>query len=167
MSTMLSGRSISLFIATVFLGVSSASAQGTFTPVPPGTPVIGQPGQPTPRSQQQPNAETAPGTAILRGHVFAGDTGQPLRKAQVRILAASAATGAVAGPPENRLATTDGQGAYEFKELHAGRYTLTAAKGSYVSMQYGQTRSTEPGKPIEILDAQLVERVDFRLPNGG
>ena len=34
----------------------------------------------------QPGAELPPGTARLRGHVFAADTGQPLRKAQVRLV---------------------------------------------------------------------------------
>jgi hypothetical protein len=98
------------------------------------------------------------GTARIRGHVFAADGGQPLRRAQVRAFSPELR--------EQRLATTDPQGAYEFKDLPAGRYTLNASKGSYVGLQYGQTRPLEPGKPLEILDAQTVERVDFSLPHG-
>jgi len=120
----------------------------------------------------QPNAaaDQPPGTATLRGRVFAADTGQPLRKAQVRII--QQMDGPPGGPVtfvarENRLATTDTQGVYEFKELRAGRYNIMANKGSYVSLQYGQTRPTEPGKPIQILDHQTIERVDFSLPRGG
>ncbi len=67
---------------------------------------------------------------------------------------------------ENRLTTTDGAGQYEFKELPAGRYNVTASKGSYVALQYGQQRPFEPGKPLEILDGQTVEKVDFALPRG-
>ena len=37
-------------------------------------------------------------------------------------------------------------GAYEFKDLAAGRYSLNASKGSYVGLSYGQTRPLEPGK---------------------
>ena len=59
------------------------------------------------------SASAPPGTSTLRGHVFAADTGLPLRKAQVRIISPE--------QRENRLATTDVQGAYEFKELRAGR----------------------------------------------
>jgi hypothetical protein len=117
--------------------------------------------QAPPRDNQQVKS----GTATLRGRVVAADSGQPLRKAQIRIIS-------TVGPgtgqfPENRLATTDGSGRYEFKELPSGRYTLTATKGSYVSLQYGQLRPFEPGKPLEILDGQTIERIDFALPRGG
>jgi hypothetical protein len=98
------------------------------------------------------------GTARIRGRVFAADNGAPLRKAQVRLFSPELR--------ENRLATTDVQGTYEFKDLPAGRYTLTANKGSFVSLQYGQTRPLEPGKPLQILDAQTMEKVDFSLPRG-
>jgi len=67
---------------------------------------------------------------------------------------------------ENRLATTDVSGVYSFQELPAGRYTLTAQKGSYVSLQYGQQRPFEQGRPIDLLDGQTIERVDFSLPPG-
>src|SRR5262245_12490738 len=69
------------------------------------------------------------GTARIRGRVFASDNGAPIRKAQVRLLSPETR--------ENRLATTDAQGFYEFKDLPAGRYSLTANKGSFVSLQYG------------------------------
>ena len=116
-----------------------------------------QPPQTPPRDTSQ-TAKT--GTATLRGHVVAADTGQPLRKAQVRDHRAQtcARTG---------MTTTDGDGKYEFKELPAGRYNVSASKGSYVSLQYGQQRPFEPGKPLEILDRQRVEKIDFALPHGG
>ena len=107
------------------------------------------------------NAQAAPpaGTATVRGHVTAADTGLPLRKAQVRIVANEIR--------ENRLATTDENGAYEFTDVRPARYTISASKGSYVTLAYGQSRSTDPPKPIEILDRQTVERLDVMLPRGG
>lgn len=107
---------------------------------------------------QAPPPAAPPGTATLRGHIFAADTGRPLRKAQVRIFAPDIR--------ENRMATTDEQGAYEFKEVRAGRYTISASKGSYVNVSYGQQRPTDAPKPLEILDRQTVERVDLALPRG-
>ena len=118
-------------------------------PPPPGMPVM-------PVSRDKP---AKPGTAVLRGRVMGADSGQPLRRAQVRIGAAEIR--------ENRMTTTDAEGRYEFKEVQAGRYIITAFKGSYVSLQYGQQRPFEAGKPLEILDGQTVEKVDFLLPRGG
>jgi len=119
-----------------------------------------------PQAQQPPQLfpDQKPPTAALRGRVFAADSGQPLRKAQVRLLSADMAAG---GARENRLATTDVDGKYEFTALPAGRFTLTATKGGYVSLGYGQTRPFEPGRPIDVLDAQVLDRVDFTLPRGG
>jgi hypothetical protein len=95
----------------------------------------------------------------MRGHVFAADSGQPLRKAQVRIFAGEIR--------ENRMATTDENGAYEFRDVRAGRYTISASKGSFVNISYGQQRPTDAAKPLEILENQVVERVDLSLPRGG
>src|SRR6185295_2012761 len=132
-------------------------------PPPPPTMTIeipaGAQGVPMIQGPARDNAQPAKaGTATLRGHVVAADTGQPLRKAQVRVVAAELR--------ENRMTTTDADGRYEFKELPAGRYTVMASKGSYVNLQYGQQRPFEPGKPLEIRDGQTVEKVDFSLPRG-
>jgi protocatechuate 3,4-dioxygenase beta subunit len=116
---------------------------------------LGQIAQPQGNTNNPPPAVA---TSILRGHVFAADTGLPLRKAQVRIFANEIR--------ENRLATTDVDGAYEFKDVKAGRYSINASKGSYVGLSYGQTRPIDAAKPLQILDNQTVERVDISLPRG-
>ena len=128
-------------------------AQTVIQVAPPPPPPPGMPAMPT---RDRP---VNPGTAVLRGRVIGADTGQPLRKAQVRIVAGEIR--------ENRMTTTDADGRYEFKEVPAGRYNITAQKGSYVSLQYGQQRPFEAGKPLEILDGQTIEKVDFMLPRGG
>jgi uncharacterized protein (DUF2141 family) len=53
---------------------------------------------------------------------------------------------------ENRTTTTDESGVYEFKELRAGRYTVSASKGSYVGVSYGQQRPTDAPKLLEIAE---------------
>ena len=111
--------------------------------------------------QMPPRDPTLPaktGSATIRGHVVAADSGQPLRKAQVRIVSGELR--------ENRMVTTDADGKFEFKEVVPGRYNVSASKGSYVSLQYGQQRPFEPGKPLEILATQTIEKVDFALPRG-
>jgi len=67
---------------------------------------------------------------------------------------------------ESRVATTDQQGRFEIKELPAGRYTMTASKGGFVSLQYGQRRPSESGTPIELGEGQTLEKIAIALPRG-
>src|SRR5215472_13696135 len=104
-----------------------------------------------------PGREPKTGTAVLRGRIVAGDTGSPVRRAQVRI----------SGPDiGSKTALTDNQGRYEFKDLPAGRFNVSASKSGYVTMQFGQSRPFEPGRPIDLVDAQVLEKADVSLPRG-
>ncbi len=136
-------RAIVFCLAAALLFPSSAALQTAETAQVP------------PLGLAKPNS----GMSTIRGHVFAADTGQPLRKAIVRI-----ASGELR---ENRIATTDVDGQYEFKDLPAGRYQLNASKGSFVGLAYGQTRPMQPGMPLEVRANQTIEKVDFALPRGG
>jgi len=105
-----------------------------------------------------PGGDQAAGTAVIRGRVVSADSGTPIRRAQVR-----AQSGELRA---NRLVSTDAQGRFEFKDLPAGRWNLTASKAGFMTLRYGQKRSFEAGSPIEIADAQVMERADFALPRG-
>ena len=74
--------------------------------------------------------------------IVTADNGSPIRRAQVRVTSPDAR--------ESRVATTDAQGRFEIHELPAGRYTMTASKGGFVSLQFGQRRPSESGTPIEL-----------------
>lgn len=117
-------------------------------------PAMGQPAQGPPRDR---SGAPQTGTAIIRGRVFAGDTGKPLRRARV-----TASSAELTGAPRN--ASTDLDGAYELTDLPAGRYTLRVQRGGYLPLQYGQRRPLEQGKPLELLDKQVLDKVDFSLP---
>ena len=104
------------------------------------------------------NAAPPQGTAKITGRVVAADTGSPVRRAQIRLTAPDVRT--------NRTATTDNQGHYEITGLPAARYRLQISKAGYVTLEYGQARPFEAGKPLDIADAQTLERVDFSLPRG-
>lgn len=97
------------------------------------------------------------GTGRIRGRVVAADTGAPVRRAQVRI------SGTDVGA---RSALTDAEGRYEFRELPAGRFILTAQKSGYMTVQYGQTRPFESGKSIELADAQAMDKAEISMPRG-
>jgi len=104
-----------------------------------------------------PGRQAKTGTGRLRGRVLAADTGAIVRRAQVRVSSPDIGT---------KTAFTDAQGRYEFKDLPAGRFTLSVTKSGFVTMQYGQSRPFEPGRPIELADAQVMEKADVALPRG-
>src|SRR6187549_1235589 len=102
-------------------------------------------------------SEAKTGTSRVRGRVVANDTGNPLRRAQVRISGPDIGT---------KTALTDAQGRYEFKDLPAGRFNVSVSKSGFVTMSYGQNRPFEPGRPIELADAQKMDKADISLPRG-
>ena len=65
-----------------------------------------------------------------------------------------------------RATTTDAEGRFEFLELPAGRFSVTATKAGYVTLQYGQRRPFEAGTPVNLIEGATVERIDFDLPRG-
>ena len=105
----------------------------------------------------RPGQKAKTGTGRLRGRVVAADTASIVRRAQVRVSSPDIGT---------RTAFTDAQGRYEFKDLPAGRFNLSVSKAGFVTMQYGQSRPFEPGRPIELDEAQVMEKADVALPRG-
>ena len=140
-----------LFVATAAAGQEMQIRQQT-TQAPPG------PGQRQGPGQMRDTGKPKEGTGVIRGRVFAADANGPLRRARVRL-----------SSPElqiSRMATTDMEGRFEFKKLPAARYNLNASKGSYVSLDFGQRRPFERGRPVDLGNGQVLEQVDFTLPRG-
>jgi len=115
------------------------------------------PPQPGDMPMMVPGRQAKTGTGRIRGRILSSETGGPVRRAQVRI----------SGPDiGSKAAMTDAEGRYEFRDLPAGRFNLSVTKSGFVSMQYGQKRPFEPGRPIELAEAQLLEKADVSLPRG-
>ena len=121
----------------------------------PGGPLPAAPFQGAPPRDQRAPAQA--GTAVVRGRVFAADSGRPLRRARITIAAPELGA-------DNRTTSTSADGRYEIKELPAGRYTVTVNRSGYLRLSYGQRRPFEQGKPLQVADRQVVESVDFLLP---
>jgi hypothetical protein len=150
--------------ALVGLSLCAGMAAGQ-TPAGPGPGDVRQPGvrQPgdevrLPARAGRVDPQAATGTAVLRGQVVAADTGAPIRRAQVRVSAQNVR--------EARVTITDEQGRFEIPDLAAGRYTLTASKGGFVTLQYGQRRPGESGTPLELAEGQALDKVMVGLPRG-
>ena len=130
----------------------------------PGSPApaVGtqRPGLPGGRMQRPPRdpRETPTGTSVIRGRVVAADGGAAIRRVQVRAMSAELR--------ESRMASTDAQGRYELRDLPAGRWQLSASKAGFITLQFGQKRPFESGRPIEVGDGETMSRADFSLPRG-
>ncbi len=108
-----------------------------------------------------PPRDVAPvvGTSRIVGRVVASDSGRPLRRAIVRLNAVN--------NRDARSATTDQNGHYEFIDLPAGTYNLTASRSGYVPLGYKQTRPNTQPQPLTVADKQTLDKIDFALPPGG
>jgi hypothetical protein len=95
----------------------------------------------------------------VRGTVVAADTGSPLRRAQVRLNATD--------QRDTRVTASDASGGFEFRDLPAGRYQLSASKTGFVLVSYGQRRSSDPSRPIQLSDGEARKDVTLSLPRAG
>lgn len=114
---------------------------------------------PGPRSTTPPRdttPETRKGTAVIKGRVVTADGARPLRRVQISV--SSPELG------EARTVSTSTQGTFEIKELPAGRYSVSASRAGFLGLQYGQRRPGEAGRPLQLVDGQTFDRVDFALP---
>src|SRR4051794_6110986 len=109
-------------------------------------------------AQPPPGDADARGTAVIRGRILTAG-GRPARRALVRILAPSG------GVP--RTATADLDGRYEFTEVRAGDYRVSAGKPGYVALEYGQQRAFEHGKMVAVRAGQTIEKIDITLAASG
>jgi len=123
------------------------------------TQTVGVP-KPQTVSPQTPARDAAPsdkkGTGIIRGKITNAE-GRPLRRVQMRLSGEAV--------PDGRTASTNGLGQFEIRDLPAGRYSLNANRAGYLAMSFGQARPGEPGRPIELGDGDVMDKVDFVLPH--
>lgn len=65
-----------------------------------------------------------------------------------------------------RHAVTDDEGRFVFQSLPAGRYTLSAAKRSFVTIPFGALRAGQPGAPLILAAGQRIEDAQLKLARG-
>jgi protocatechuate 3,4-dioxygenase beta subunit len=97
------------------------------------------------------------GKGRISGRVITADSGGPVRRAQVRLSGSEVMA---------KSAITDNEGRYDFRDLPAGKYTISVTKSGYVNVQYGQTRPFEQGKSIELVETQPMDKADITMPRG-
>jgi Carboxypeptidase regulatory-like domain len=117
----------------------------------------------TPARAQNPVTGVEPdarSTGRIAGRVTKGDTGQPVAGATVLL-------GARDVPSAARTATTNTQGRFEFRDLPAGRYSVTARQSGYLQTFYGDPLGLQRGSVVELSDGERFERADIALAKPG
>jgi uncharacterized protein (DUF2141 family) len=113
-------------------------------------------------SAQQPRdasrAAAVSGTATIAGLVQSDTTpASPIRRVVVTL----------SGPPltASRTVVTGDAGRFQFTNLPAGRFTVTASKPAYLATTYGATRAGRPGTPLAVAAGGRMD-IAIRLPRG-
>ena len=113
--------------------------------------------QPAPPRDRQPVEPT--GTARLKGRVVDAQTGSAIVRARVRLL----------GPFGNRPpALTDASGAFEFTNLPAAVFYLSADKAGYANTRHPQQGRTIRGgnRPLRLADRETLTDITVKLYRG-
>jgi hypothetical protein len=97
-------------------------------------------------------------SATVRGIVTDAASAAPIRSATVRLRSQDGRT--------NLVMLADAEGRYQFERLAAGQWTLSAAKASYVTRQFGQAEPGGPNVPFSLTRAQRFT-ANLALQRGG
>jgi Carboxypeptidase regulatory-like domain len=156
-----------LLVAATMPVSSSAQVAAPAGPPPPRSgfgEVSPEPARNTQRAkadEAQPRdaAPASKSTAAIIGRVTSLETRGPLRRVVIRITSPAL--------PSSRTVSTNSDGRYEIRDLPPGEYSLTAERGGYLMLPYGQRRPGEPGKRLQLGEGQTARAIDFALPRVG
>lgn len=99
------------------------------------------------------------GTAAISGTVINDKTEQPVRRAIVTVFSTEANV--------RVSAVTDEKGAFTLRDLPPGRFSLSAFRSGFVSVNYGAKRPNRPGSTINLADGERKNGVTLRMQPGG
>src|SRR5215213_3048628 len=126
--------------------------------IPTATVAKPQSAAPAPRDGAPRDATEVKDSGVIRGRITSLATGKPLRRAQIRL----ASEYGYLDTARTESTSTDGR--YEFRDVAPGRYTLRVERSGYLALTYGQRRPGEQGRPLEIAEKEVADKVDFVLP---
>jgi protocatechuate 3,4-dioxygenase beta subunit len=107
----------------------------------------------------QPAAASGPnGNASIRGRVLSHDA-TPLAGATVQLLPAD-------GNAVRRSAVTGTDGRYEIGGLAPGRFRVRVTRTGLPEVEYGQARSLQAGRIVDLLTNQRLQGIDVTMPRG-
>jgi protocatechuate 3,4-dioxygenase beta subunit len=112
-----------------------------------------------PAAPPPPPRADATGTARIAGRVTDAATGRSLNGARVLLVPLD-------GVALTNWKRSDAQGRFEYTQLEARRYRLTASADGLVQMEFGQKKPGEGGLAIQVKDGEDF-KADISLPRAG
>jgi hypothetical protein len=137
-------------VLCLLIAAFSAAAQSNPTQTPPPQ---------TAAPLGETSEEKLKQQAKLQGQVLNQVTGEPVRKANLTLKPEGGGT--------NLKATTDNEGKFTIENIDPGRYTLAGERQGFVTQNYGASRPTGPGTPLDLKKAQVMKDVAFKLTPQG
>jgi hypothetical protein len=110
------------------------------------------------RQQRDPASQPQIGKSSIAGTVFTTDNpAQPVRHATVTVSGGGLRT--------QRQTMTDNGGRFVVADLPAGSFSLSVARPSFISINYGASQPGQPGTPIAVTAGERAA-VEVRMPRG-
>jgi hypothetical protein len=141
-------------LLVVLVSPSAAGQRGASPPTAPQDPV-----------RDRVPASRAPATAVIRGRVIDGATGQAIARARVRLQRPQVQPQAGV----SRSALTNAEGMFEFGQVPAGPINMTVEKSTYQASSYpdpGRTLRSGMSARRTIASGQVVDDLVIRLYRG-
>ncbi len=102
---------------------------------------------------------------VLQGRVTNGVTGEPLKKATVRLIKQLTAVKSDGLPPgqQGYSATSETDGGFKIENIEPGDYRLSGSRSGYLDTQYGAKNVGERGSTISLRPAQQLANINLTL----
>lgn len=102
---------------------------------------------------------------VLQGRVTNAISGEPVKKATLRLTRSITQTNVQDGPQSQQgYSTTSGtDGSFEVDNIEPGDYHLSGERGGYLESQYGAKSFNQPGSTISLRPGQQLTNINFAL----
>jgi protocatechuate 3,4-dioxygenase beta subunit len=114
-----------------------------------------------------PPADKPKEKSKVEGRVTSLATGEPVRKATLRLRGAMTAQPVNAADIPAYQSITDNEGKFLFEDIDPGRYTLMAERAGFVRQTYGASSPTRPGTLLTLDPGQHLKDLVFKLTPQG
>ncbi len=104
---------------------------------------------------------------VLAGHVSNAQTGEPVRKAAIRLQSRNSGAGGNVGRGaptfQGYSATSDAAGYFRIESIEPGDYNLSGARNGFIDTQYGSKGPASPGTSITLRPSQQISDIALAL----